>query len=69
MYPDDCMQAIIQPSDWWLKNSRPQLCRGSLIYAFVPHVDQVPYTFDPIGRRQPDEHTTAERDGTLQFSW
>ena len=60
MYPDDSIQAIIQPSDWWLKKSRPQLCRGSLIYAFVPHVDQVPYTFDPVGRHQPHEHTTAE---------
>jgi hypothetical protein len=30
-----------------------------LVFAFAPHVDQVPYTFEPIGRSTPTQHDTA----------
>ena len=59
MYPDDCIQSIIQPTDWWVKNEDQMLCRGALIFAFVPHVDQVPYTMEPVGRTDPEKHDSA----------
>lgn len=59
MYPEDCIQSIIKPSDWWIKNEKRKLCRGSLVFAFIPHVDQVPYTVKPVGRKKADDHSTA----------
>ena len=60
MYPDDCIQSVIHPDLWWEESDSKTLDRGALIYAFVPHVDQVPYTFEPIGRRNPEEHGAAD---------
>ncbi len=59
MYPDDCVQSIIQPTDWWVNNEERELCRGALIFAFAPHVDQVPYTFEPVGRTDANRHDNA----------
>ena len=59
-YPDDCLQSIISPDEWWVRNEAKQLCRGALIFAFVPHVDQVPYTFEPIGRSNSEQHGKAD---------
>jgi len=59
-FPDDSIQASIDPSPWWIKQETKQLERGCLVAAFVPHVDQVPYTVIPKGRKQADEHGTAE---------
>lgn len=59
MFPDDCLQSIIHPSAWWIKNDSKKLCRGALIYSFTPHVDQIPYSFEPIGRKTPTEHNAA----------
>ena len=59
MYPEDCVQSIIDPSDWWIENKEKNLCRGALIFAFAPHVDQVPYTFEPLGRKEADQHGSA----------
>ena len=39
MYPEDCVQSIIHPDDWWINNTDKVLCRGALVFAFVPHVD------------------------------
>lgn len=58
MYPDDCLQSIIS-SDWWVEDEQPTLSRGALIFAFAPHVDQLPYTFEPIGRSNAEEHGSA----------
>lgn len=60
MYPEDSVQSIIEPDPWWVNNAQGKICRGSIIFAFIPHVDQVPYTFEPIGRNDPREHETAE---------
>ena len=60
MYPDDCVQSIIHPNHWWVANEHKQLCRGALVFAFLPHIDQVPYTVKPVGRVQADQHDTAE---------
>jgi hypothetical protein len=57
-YPDDCLQSSIS-SDWWLKDQATNVHRGALVFAFAPHVDQVPYTFEPIGRTSAEEHETA----------
>ena len=60
MYPDDCIQSIIAaPGKWWIQNNKRELCRGALIFAFVPHIDQTPYTFEPVGRNKADEHREA----------
>lgn len=60
MYPDDCLQSIIQPEDWWVENGERKLCRGALVFAFTPHVDQVPYTIEPVGRTRADQHNSAD---------
>ena len=59
-FPNDSLQSIIDPPDWWVTDNSPKICRGALVFAFVPHVDQVPYTFEPIGRTDPEEHARAE---------
>lgn len=60
MYPEVCIQSIIHPEDWWVSDEKPVLRRGALVVAFVPHIDQVPYTFEPIGRTKADEHGVAD---------
>lgn len=61
MYPDDCIQSSISnPSKWWIKQQDQQLCRGSLLHAYVPHIDQTPYGLELIGRKDPRDHTSAE---------
>jgi hypothetical protein len=59
MFPDDSLQSLIQPSDWWIKNENKTLCRGALLFSFAPHIDQIPYTFEPVGRSQATEHNSA----------
>lgn len=59
MFPEDCIQSIIGSTNWWAKNNEQALCRGALIFAFAPHVDQVPYTFEPVGRTEADRHNDA----------
>jgi hypothetical protein len=59
-YPDDCVQSIGDPNQWWVPNPEKKLGRGALLTCFVPHVDQTPYTFEPIGRTQATEHTRAD---------
>ena len=59
MYPEDSIQAAIGPESWWVKDPDSGIKRGSLVLAFVPYVDQIPYTIEPVGRRQPDQHHEA----------
>lgn len=59
-FPDDCLQSVIGSEHWWKKVNNPsKVQRGDLIYAFLPHVDQVPYAFYPVGREIPTEHSRA----------
>ena len=60
MYPDDCVQSITDPNNWWMPNNAGTLCRGTLVIAFVPHFDQIPYSFEPVGRTQATEHTHTD---------
>jgi hypothetical protein len=57
MYPIDSVQNIV--TSWWEKCSSKELKKGSLIYAFVPHVDQVPITLTPKGRKEAERHDKA----------
>lgn len=59
MFPSDCVQSVIFSGKWWVKQESATLCRGSLVFAFVPHVDQVPYRFEPLGRKDPTQHGAA----------
>ena len=62
MFPDDSVQSIISPSLWWEETETKKLERGCLVYAFIPHVDQVPYTIRPVGRSQAKRHDSAKLD-------
>ena len=57
-YPEDCLQSVTD--EWWIKNESKQLSRGRLIWCFVPHVDQIPFGFEPIGRTCATEHDHAD---------
>jgi len=57
MYPDDSIQAYV--GKWWLIDESRDIERGRLIKAFVPHVDQIPMTLNPIGRTDPTDHSRA----------
>jgi hypothetical protein len=58
-FPEDCIQAVVGGQKWWEKQQTPQLCRGSIVFAFAPHVDQVPYAFEPVGRKEAEIHDKA----------
>ena len=61
-FPDDSVQGIVlDPKDrWWIGQTSQVPERGSLVHCYVPHVDQVPYRFEPTGRTNPTEHEKAE---------
>lgn len=56
-YPDICPQNLIEP--WWEECADDEFREGKLVRAFLPHVDQVPYTLEPAGRDKPTDHQTA----------
>jgi hypothetical protein len=56
-YPDICPQSLVEP--WWEKDTGDDFKAGRLVWAFLPHVDQVPYTVKPLGRNEPTEHRTG----------
>ncbi|MDO9567571.1 MAG: hypothetical protein Q7J15_12655 [Candidatus Desulfaltia sp.] len=62
MFPDDSVQSIISPSLWWEETKTKNFERGCLVYAFIPHVDQVPYTIRLVGRSQAERHDSAKLD-------
>lgn len=57
-YPEVCQQALIEP--WWEEYTGFEYRPGSLVWAYLPHTEQVPYTIIPIGRSDdPADHETA----------
>jgi hypothetical protein len=53
--PNDSLQSLV--GSWWTEDAdKPKLCRGRLIWAFVPYVDQEPRTLTLEGRVSPDDH-------------
>lgn len=59
MYPEDCVQQLVKPGDWWIKSDSKTPCRGVLVIAFAPHVDQEPYGLEPLGRKEASQHGSA----------
>jgi len=57
-YPDVCPQKLIEP--WWENCPDNTIKPGRLVWSFLPHVDQTPYTLEPIGREEPTEHATGK---------
>ncbi|MCP4112151.1 MAG: hypothetical protein GY749_42590 [Desulfobacteraceae bacterium] len=57
MYNEDCLQALLDT--WWESDENEEYKRGRLIRAFIPHVDQIPYSLIPTGREKPTEHNAA----------
>jgi hypothetical protein len=55
-YPDISIQSTIIPSSWWVEDESKDLKRGRLIFAFLPHVDQIPNKLTPIGRTEGTLH-------------
>lgn len=58
-WPEDCLQAALGGQEWWTRHDGHELCRGVLVWAFLPHFDQVPYAFEPVGRTEPTQHGSA----------
>lgn len=59
MFPDACLQSAVGSDKWWVKNETNKLCRGALVYAFAPHVDQLPYELELVARRDATNHDSA----------
>ncbi len=58
-YPEDSIQYALG-TDWWLPSDNKIIKRGMLLWCFVPHFDQTPYMFEPVGRSDPEKHDSAE---------
>lgn len=56
-YPSEAFQYYFD--QWWVEDTGNELCRGRLIRAFVPHVDQVPFGLIPKGRTEARSHDLA----------
>ena len=57
-FPDDAIQALV--GQWWIEDGvKPQLCRGRLIQAYVPHLEWEPRTLAPKQRGSSTDHNTA----------
>jgi hypothetical protein len=57
-FPDDCVQSICET--WWVDDSTQRLCRGRLIKAFIPHIDQQPYVLTTQARDSANDHGKAQ---------
>ena len=58
-FPELSVQGIVSSDSWWVRDESRSVSRGRLIKCFVPHVDQVPYQFRPMGRSEATEHGAA----------
>lgn len=60
-YPDDCIQSLLD--QWWEEKPEDKIRHieeGQLIYAFIPHVEQIPMALVPKGRKEAQEHKLAD---------
>jgi hypothetical protein len=56
--PDDCFQTYV--GEFWKPAADKQIHRGTLVWAFVPHVDVIPKRLSVVGRGdEPSDHSTA----------
>lgn len=56
-YPPDSPQAWF--TNWWITDKVHARMRGRVLWAFVPHVSQVPSVLVTEGRSEPTDHTKA----------
>ncbi len=57
MYPEDSVRYTTE--DWRTEDGSFDYCRGRLIKAFLPRVDQVPKQLVATGRAEPTDHVRA----------
>lgn len=58
-FTEECIQNLISQDNWWVQDTSKTVSRGRLIWAYFPHVDQVPNRLSPVGRKDPTVHTQA----------
>ena len=58
MYPDDSIQGLV--GEWWVENKARDFRRGRLVFAYLPHVSQIPNELIIRGRKDPLAHDTCE---------
>lgn len=57
-FPDASIQSLV--GDWWIEDrDKPELCRGRLLRAFIPFVDQEPRALTAEGRAEATDHRRA----------
>lgn len=56
-YPEKCVQQYATP--WWEQDNDPDLRRGRLVWAFIPHMGVEPWTLELVGRTDPTVHSAA----------
>ncbi len=59
-YPEETIQSVAADGEWWEKSTDLALCRGRLIWAFVPLIESNPKTLQGVSRgADPGDHSTA----------
>lgn len=56
-YHEDAIQSYV--GAWWECRPHSDYQRGELIWCFVPHVHQTPWSLIPVGRNNPTSHHSA----------
>lgn len=59
MYPDDCLQSLVN-SAWWEKTSAQPLRPGLLLETFIPYIDVTPHTLIAEARSDATDHHRAQ---------
>ena len=58
MYPEDCVQYLVEPK-WWEKDDGKVIRRGRLVRAYIPISNQIPWKLTVVGRDDPKDHHRA----------
>ncbi len=56
-YKEDSIQYFCYP--WWVTDNSTEISRGRLIWAFLPHIDQISYRLVMEGRKAATDHQSA----------
>lgn len=57
-FPDDSFQRYV--GEFWMRPADRKVRRGSLVWAFVPHISLIPTKLTVVGRGDnPEDHSTA----------
>ena len=55
-YPERSAQSLVG-GDWWIRKESTDICRGRLIWAFIPHVREEPWILELTGRGEARSHS------------